>query len=180
MGRWFRTRFGFPIYALPNRVRSPAHNYPRYQESTEADRSLENSPSALRLSLPQPLARKPVVCSLGLTSVLALLSVEHSWNPQCDCPMSSPESGASSRTAGWSRRHPHPKIRLLLPNHPAQSAARRAERSLHAGYRDFSKMSSPRCAVSRVMVRAGKIMRTSDSADTSTPFSRQVSPISEA
>src|SRR5688500_1338053 len=42
--------------------------------------------------------------------------------------------------------------------------------------RDFSKMSSPRWAVWRVMVRAGKSMRTSSSAETSRPFSRQASP----
>jgi hypothetical protein len=47
-------------------------------------------------------------------------------------------------------------------------------------YRDFSKMSSPRCAVARLMFKAGKSIRTSSSAETSRPFSRQVSPTSEA
>src|SRR5205085_5313375 len=46
--------------------------------------------------------------------------------------------------------------------------------------RDLSKMSRPRSAVWRVMVRAGKSIRTSSSAETSRPFSRQVSPTSEA
>ena len=41
-------------------------------------------------------------------------------------------------------------------------------------------MSSPRCAVARLMFKAGKSMRRSSSAETSKPFSRQASPTSEA